>query len=54
MSTIELSDWEMLAVATLVRSAARNGTLHAEHGEALAEKLASAIMVKLIQQDVPS
>ncbi len=44
---IELSEWEMLAVTTVLQIAARKGTLHVEHGNALAGRFAEATSVVL-------
>ncbi len=47
MNTLELSDWELLAVATAVRIAVRRCTMHVEHGTALAAKLDAASRIAL-------
>lgn len=52
MTTETLSDWEMLAIATVVRMAADKGTLHVEHGKALADKLERATHIRVTYTNI--
>ena len=47
MATLNLTEWEMLAVAVVIRMAANKGTLHVVDGKALADKLERATRVSL-------
>ncbi len=51
---ITLSDWELLALTTLVRQAAKDKMIHAECGKVLADKLDHTVLATLMYEGAAS